>query len=320
MTQAATPAPAPFASQVQTPSVLAGHIKGPRVFLDYDQAELDAAYDQRAYAPNQPQVTERWAINSDDARAQLGQPRRLRYGPSDIEELDLYPAARPNAPIHILIHGGAWRAGLARNYAFPAELFVRAGAHYLVPDFNNVIETGGDLMPMYEQVRRCVAWCYRNAASFGGDAQRIYVSGHSSGAHLTGVLAATDWTKEGLPVDIVKGYVCVSGMYELAPVRLSARSSYVKFTDETVQALSSIRHLDKIVAPMIVAWGSFETPEFQRQAREFAEALQRAGKSVRPMFLPGYNHFETIETLANPCSPLGRAALEQMGLAFLPSA
>ncbi|HME45259.1 MAG TPA: hypothetical protein VKF36_19355, partial [Syntrophorhabdales bacterium] len=98
------------------------------------------------------------------------------------------------------------------------------------------------------------------------------------------------------------------------PVRLSARSSYVKFTDEIEQALSSQRHLDKLNCPVIVAYGTFETPEFQRQSRDFAAALKAANKPVQLFVAEGYNHFEIIETLASPYGVLGRAVLEQMKL------
>ncbi|HWJ01296.1 MAG TPA: alpha/beta hydrolase [Burkholderiales bacterium] len=285
------------------------------VWLDMDQAELDAAYDQIKYAPNLPQITKRYATNSDAVRARLGAPRRYSYGSSAIEALDVYVTKRANAPINIFIHGGAWRGGLARDSGYAAELFVHAGAHYVVPDFINVLEAGGNLMAMAEQVRRAVAWVYRNAQSFGGDASRIYVSGHSSGAHLAGVVLTTDWRRElGLAADLVKGGLCCSGLFDLKPVRLSFRSSYVKFTDEIEQALSPQRHLDKLNAPLVLAYGTLETPEFQRQSRDFAAAVKDAGKPVELLVGEGYNHFEMPETLANPYGLLGRAALAQMKL------
>jgi arylformamidase len=298
------------------PAQQAPRIKGPRVWLDMDQAELDAAYDQSVYAPNLQQIVKRYGTNSEGVRARLGAPRRYAYGPTPIEGLDVYMTKRPNAPINIFIHGGAWRGGLAKNFGDAAELFVHAGAHYVVPDFINVMQAGGSLMPMAEQVRRAVAWVRRNARSFGGDPERIYVSGHSSGGHLAGVILTTDWRKDfDLPADTVKGGLCCSGMFDLKPVRLSARSSYVKFTDEMEQALSSQRHLDKLNAPVIVAYGTLETPEFQRQSRDFAAAVKAAGKSVQLLVGEGYNHFEMPETLANPYGLLGRAVLEQMKLA-----
>ena len=297
-------------------AVLAEKAKGPAVWLDMDQAELDAAYDQIKYAPNLPQITRRYATNSDAVRSRLGAPRRVSYGSTAIEALDIYATSRANAPIHVFIHGGAWRGGLAKDFGYPAELFVHAGAHYVVPDFINVVEANGNLMAMAEQVQRAVAWVYRNAGTFGGDANRIYVSGHSSGGHLAGVALTTDWRKEfNLPPDLVKGGLCCSGLFDLKPVRLSFRSSYVKFTDEMEQALSPQRHLDRLNAPLVVAYGSLETPEFQRQSRDFAAAVKAAGKPVQLLLGEGYNHFEMPETLANPYGLLGRAALAQMKLA-----
>ncbi len=290
-------------------------VKGPRVWMDMDQAELDAAYDQSVYAPNREQILQRYATNSEGARARLGAPRRCAYGAAPSEGLDVYVTARPDAPINIFIHGGRWCAGLARDHAFAAELFVHAGAHFVVPDFAWVQDVGGSLMPMAEQVCRAVAWVHRNARGFGGDPNRIYVSGHSSGAHLAGVILTTDWPKEfNLPADTVKGGLCCSGMFDLKPVRLSARSAYIKFTDEMEQALSPQRHLDQLHAPVIVAYGALETPEFQRQSRDFAAAVKAAGKPVQLLVGEGYNHFEIIETLGNPYGLLGRAVLDQMGL------
>ena len=285
-----------------------------KVFLDYTQEELDRAYDQSAYAPNREQVLARLAHSSELARRRLGAPQRFSYGEKEIEGLDLYRTKAERAPICVFVHGGAWRGGLARNYAFPAEVFLRAGAHYAALDFNNVLETNGDLLVMAEQVRRGIAWVCKNAARIGADARRVYVCGTSSGAHLGGVAATTDWTRYGLVADPIRGYTLASGMYDLRGPRLSKRSAYVKFTDEAEQALSPQRHLERINAPIVLLFGSLETPEFQRQTREFADALTRAGKSCELIRAEGYNHFELAETLGNPYGPLGRAVLAQMKL------
>lgn len=288
--------------------------KGPRVFLDYDQEALDAAYNQRAYAPNAEQVLARWASCSAQTLARLGPPERIAYGPTEIERLEVHRTGARSAPIAVFIHGGAWRSTLARDYAFVAELFVRAGAHCVIPDFAWVQDVGGSLLPMADQVRRAVAFTHANAARFGGDPDRLYVIGQSSGGHLAGVVLTTDWSAYRMPADGIKGGICISGMYDLAPVRLSARSAYIGFDDETVAALSPIRHIDRVRAPIIVAYGSYETPEFQRQPREFAARIAEAGKPVELLVGENYNHFEFIEALANPYGVLGTAALRMMRL------
>jgi arylformamidase len=104
-------------------------------------------------------------------------------------------------------------------------------------------------------------------------------------------------------------------MYDLKAVRLSARGNYVKFTDESEDALSAQRHLDRLTAPVIVAWGTQESPEFQRQGRDFADALNSAGKPSERIVAEAYNHFEIIETLANPYGRLGHTMLGLMKLA-----
>ena len=287
---------------------------GPLVWLDMDQKALDDAYDQVVYAPNRDQVHKRNMFNSDRVRARLGAPKRHAYGQKPQEQLDLFATSKPNAPINVFIHGGAWRTRTVKDYAFLAEVIVRAGGHWVGLDFDGVEGTNGDLLPMADQVRRGVAWAYKNAKSFGGDPNRIYVSGQSSGAHLAGNVVTTDWEDYGVPADIVKGALLCSGMYELKPVRLSKRSEYVAFTDEAEEKLSSQRRLDRLDCPVIVAYGTYETPEFQRQNREFAAAVKAADKPVTLLVAEGYNHFEIAEAIGNPLSLLGAAVLEQMKL------
>ncbi|MBX9843529.1 MAG: alpha/beta hydrolase [Xanthobacteraceae bacterium] len=287
---------------------------GPLVWLDMDQKALDDAYDQAVYAPNRDQVHKRNQFNSDRVRARLGAPKRLAYGAAEVEKLDLFATGKPNAPISIFIHGGAWRSRPVKDYAFLAEMVVRAGGHWIGLDFDGVEGTKGNLLPMADQVRRAVAFVYNNAKSFGGDPERIYITSQSSGAHLGGNVVTTDWAQYGVPANVVKGALLCSGMYDLKPVRLSKRSEYVAFTDEVEEKLSSQRHLDRLNCPLIVTYGTYETPEFQRQNREFAAAVKAAGKPVTLIVAEGYNHFEMTEMLGNPLSVVGSAILEQMKL------
>lgn len=289
-------------------------VTGPLVFLDYDQAALDAAYDQNVYAPNREQINKRNVANSAAARARIGEPEKHAYGATPVEYVDVFRTHAPNAPVFVFVRGGAWRATAIDRYAFVAEMLVNAGAVAVLVQYTGVEEAGGSLLPLAHQVRSAVAWVHANAKRLGGDPGRIFVGGHSSGAHMTGIVTVTDWAAYGLPADAVKGALCCSGMYELEPVSLSARSGYVAFDAPMIEALSTQRHLERITMPLVVAYGTCETPEFQRQPREFVAALQAAGKPVALLVGEGYNHFELIETLGNPYGLIGRAALDLIGL------
>jgi arylformamidase len=169
-----------------------------------DQQELDDAYDQVVYAPNRDQVGKRRVANSDRARSVIGAPARVAYGPTEIEKLDIYRSkqanAHGNAPVNIFIHGGAWRANKAADYAFLAEPFVQAGP-----------TTSSSTSPtstrpraicfMVEQVRRA-SLAHNNARSFGGDPNRLYLTSHSSGSHIGGCVVTHDGQGEP-PVDIL---------------------------------------------------------------------------------------------------------------------
>ena len=289
--------------------------RGPLVWRDMDQKALDDAYDQDVYAPNRPLIVQRRIAASERTRAILGSPERVAYGTSEYERLDIFRAPAANAPVNVFIHGGAWRRNKAADYALQAEPRVAAGAHAVIIDFINVEQSGGDLLPMYEQVRRALARCWRNAESVGADRERFYISAHSSGSHLTACVLTDGWREAGLPPDFCKGALLLSGMYDLAPVRLSKRSSYVTFTDAAVEKLSSQRHLDGLRTPLVLAYGTCETPEFQRQTKDFFAAVQAVRKPAELIVGEAYNHFELLETLANPYGLMGRALLRQMRLA-----
>jgi arylformamidase len=290
----------------------------------YTKPQIDSAYDQACWQQDPPDTATRAAWMTANFLSRFGPPERHAYGPNQYERLDLYrvTAGQNQAPTMIFIHGGAWRTGSASSYGYFAENFVQAGANLVILDFINVTQTVGadgkpdkNLATMAEQVRAGVLWVYQNARKLGLDPNRIYVSGHSSGGHLCGVVITTDWAARGVTPDFIKGAVCASGMYDLYPVSLSTRNVYVDFhLDDAVDALSPIRHIDKLHCPVVLGHGSKETPEFQRQSDDFAAALSAAGKDVTLIVAPGYNHFEFAETFANPYGPLGRASLKLMGL------
>lgn len=293
----------PVATMAETP-------KDAPVFMNYTQAQLDHNYTQGEWAPNIKQILQRYDMRSEVTRQRLGAPEHFAYGDSKVEGLDLFRAKAAKAPLHVFIHGGAWRAGNASSYHFPAEMFVHAGISYAALDFGKVQDIGLD--GMTAQLRKAMVWIYKNADKLGIDRDRIYISGHSSGAHLGGVLLTTDWKAQGVPADIIKGATLISGMYDLKPVRLSVRSSYIPFTDAIEDAMSTQRHLEKIHTPVILAHGSLETDEFKRQTDSFAQAMQAAGKPVELIKAKFYNHFEMMDDFGNPYGLVAAAALKQV--------
>lgn len=147
-------------------------------------------------------------------------------------------------------------------------------------------DLNGDLAAMAQQVQNGIAWIVKNAGTFGGNSREIYLSGHSSGSHLLAVALTQDWqAKYGIDSRVFKHALLISGLYDLHPVRLSARGKYVHLTDATEAQLSPQRHLDSLVCPLTIGYASLDTPEFQRQSRDFSAALNTAGKRTPVVFL-----------------------------------
>lgn len=285
------------------------------VYLDYTEAALDSTYDQSYWAPNLKYVSSQLRSLREFSQSSIGDPERIQYGSTEAEQLDLYTPNRKDAPVHIHVHGGAWRMGNGSGTkAYNARKFIELGAMYIAPDYELVTDAKGSLYPMVDQLRNAVVWTYQNAARFGGNPDSIYLSGHSAGGHLGGVLITTDWTEYGLPADVIKGAFLSSGMYDLYPVSLSSRNEYVGFTDKMVEDLSPINHITKVRTPVILAYGTQESPEFQRQSKTFAEALEKQSKEVELYVLEGYNHFEIIIALGNPYDLPGELMIKQMRL------
>jgi arylformamidase len=288
----------------------------PKVYLDYTQKELDDAFEQNVWAPNFEELRDKNKARCADIRARFEHFER-RYGQGEHETFEIVPAKQTpkGAPVLLFVHGGRWRPQPDNMFVYFADTVVNGGAHLAAARFSTLDppKVPARMPDMIAELRRAVAWLHANAASFGGDPDRIHVIGHSSGGHLTSVLLTTDWTRFGLPADVLKSGTCVSGMYELRPVLLSARSAYVKLTPEEEDEFSAIRHIDRLRCPVTIAYGSKESPEFQRQGRTFAVALRDRGAAVQELVLDGLNHFEGIRSMIEPQSPLARQVLSQIG-------
>ena len=287
---------------------------GGKVWRGYTQEELDANYNQATLVPDADDYIQRNLDRSAEARRELAHAADVAYGPTLDEKLDVFPATGEGGPVAVYCHGGAWTRTSKEHYSFLAPPFVAAGASFVVLGFG--LAPKASLDEMVRQCRAGVAWVWRNAAEHGWDRDRIHVLGHSSGGHLCGMVLTTDWAGEyGLPADLVKSGAPLSGMYDLEPVRLSHRNSYLDLTPRAAERNSAIRRIPERGFPIVCGYGGGELDEFRRQNREFAQAWRAAGHPVAEIVLEGRNHFEVCVEIANPDGPILPAILAGMGLA-----
>jgi len=289
----------------------------------YCKNQIDFVYLQGNWSGEPPNTGLRSSTYRSELAAKYSAPDRFEYGDAgdqynERQYLLLYRSLnrQGKSPILVYIHGGSWQSGSAENSVTGAGMFMEAGAHYIPLNFVNVTQTNNmSIMAMANQIRKAIVWVYKNAESFNGDKNKIYISGHSSGGHLCGSMMTTDWTAYGVPANVIKGGLCSSGMYDLEPVSLSYRNTFVDFAlEDTVTKLSAIKNLQYLVSPIYIVNGTGDTPEFQRQSSDFVAAAEAAGKKVTYKIGYGYDHFELPETMGNPYGVLGQTVLAMMDL------
>jgi arylformamidase len=273
-------------------------------------------YNVEAAIPDWEQFMARFGAASAAAKASYGGTLDVAYGPEPLQKLDLFaPPRAQGAPIQMYVHGGGWRASDKAGRAYPVPVFVPMGAIWA--PINYRLAPAATMDDIVDDVRSAVRWLYENAPSFGGDRDRIYVSGNSAGGHLAGMVIVQGWeTANGLPIGVVKGACAISGVYDLVPLHSRAPHDWLRLTSELAERASPIRHIPAGTgAPLIVAWGANEMASFRRQSRAFATAWRTAGNSVTEMEMAGHHHFSIMEELARPRGPLVEAMRMQMGLA-----
>ena len=283
------------------------------VFHTYTQAELDAQYNLRARHPEHESFFAWYAAESARVRSQLAHRADLAYGEGPLATLDAFPAEKAGAPLHVFIHGGYWQFMDKASFSFPAQTFVGAGAAFVSVNYPLAPAVGMDTI--VSKCREAIAWCHRNAASLNADPERIHISGHSAGGHLTGMLMTSGWeATHGLPAGVIRSGCAISGLFDLEPIRLCYMNAVLSLDPESSRRNSPLYHLPPQAGPLIAAVGGEETGEFLRQNRDFAAAWQGAGLTGEELVLPGLNHFNVVQELLYPQTALSRAMLNQMGL------
>lgn len=244
----------------------------PAVWRHYDQAALEGEYDNRAKVS----VSElhnyraRWSAESEKARSTCRLAADVPYGPSELERLDVYGhVSDQSKPIHVYIHGGYWHFGDKYDSAYVALPFEHEAITVVL---NYGLAPATRIGEQVEQCKAAIAWVWNHASRYGGDRDRIYVTGHSAGGHLAAMLGTTDWqdVDEQFPRDMIKGLVLLSGLYELTPVSLLGINQTLGLSDDDVSMLSPARLTCTGVPKVVVAVGEREGHEYIEQSRLLA--------------------------------------------------
>lgn len=237
----------------------------------------------------------------------------VHYGPTLAERFDIYKAPEKGAPIMLYMHGGYWsdvrptKDTLGWTSIAPRE----HGLTMAVMDY--ALCPSVTIDEVVRQCRAAVAWLYRNAESFGGDRNKIYVTGNSAGGHLTAMLALTDWEKlYGLPADIIKGGSPFSGLYDLAPLRYTWLQPKLQLTAEQILRCSPIHCIRPNAPPLLIIWGDDETQEFHRQSQAFHELYVAAGNQAVLYPVEGRDHYSVLSAWREPGSPQLARILDHM--------
>jgi arylformamidase len=284
------------------------------VYRDYDQAALDAQYNNRVRMPEFVEYFAQWEEWSEKTRATLPARLDVAYGTLPVETLDIFPAEQENAPIQIMIHGGYWYSLDKAHESFVAEGLRPHGVTTVAVNFGLAPDYGMD--EIVPQNRAAAAWVWRNARSFGGDPSQIYSIGQSAGGHLVAMLLATDWPAfgEDLPPDLIKGGTSISGIYDLEPIRLCYLNEKLGMDADEARRNSPVEQRYPVPAPLMFVSGDIESDEYARQAEAMIAVWDDHGYPSERLELPGFNHFTMAHQLKDPESPLTRAVLRQMGI------
>ncbi|MFL9877785.1 alpha/beta hydrolase [Herbaspirillum rhizosphaerae] len=284
-------------------------------YLHYDREQLDRQYNVRSGIPRFQDIFDRWNQQADVYRQQLTRlpPLRsnLHYGTHRLQTLDYFPVADAAAPLLVFVHGGYWRSLDKNDFSHLAEPYRQAGIAVTMINYRLAPEV--DIPEIVADVRAAFAWLYRQASSFGFDAERIYVFGHSAGGHLAAELASTDWHSAGLPTDAIKGLCGVSGLYDLEPIRLCYLNETLQLDGPQVQQYSPLHHLPATKMPVILTAGGAESAEFHRQKNAYALALHGAGFPVQQVKLADGHHLDVIDKLADGSGELAQAIIAMVG-------
>ena len=274
---------------------------------------LAREYDNRARVPEHPQIFQRWDAGASRARATMICYLDREYGSSSGERLDIFPARKGDGSAMMFIHGGYWRSMDKRNFSFLAPIWVDAGVSLIL--VNHDLAPGASIEEIVCQMLRASSWLYRHAEQYGMDEERLYVAGHSSGAHLAAMMMTALWPayETDLPKNLFKGALALSGLYDLRPLLgLEGFRDDLRLDEASALHVSPAFLPPATRSPVFTSVGSLESTEYRRQNALLAQRW----RSVVAEDLPaaGANHFTILDLFADRESAIFAGARRLMKL------
>jgi arylformamidase len=279
----------------------------------HSRLEIDNEYNVEIAVPDRALYLQEYAQSSAAARRHLDHAADIRYGATIEEYVDIFPATRKNAPVLIFLHGGYWRGLSAKEFSFVAKGPQDAGVTTVVVNYALCPKVTMD--EIIRQIRAAIHWTYSNIADFNGDPERLYVSGHSAGGHLTAIAMLTDWQGDyDLPRNVIKGGICISGIYDLTPLQYSFLQEDIRLDRPSIDRNSPIYNVGYVQSQLLITYGEDETSEFCRQSEDFRAAWMASGNKSRFLAQPRMNHFTAISGFKDRESPLCGAIFRLMNI------
>ena len=280
------------------------------LYKEYDQAALDAQFNNRARVPDHGDHIRRWAQESTRVRERLPAYLDVPYGDHPRQMFDIFPATAAPAPALVYIHGGYWHMLDKSSFSFPAPTVTEAGVTFVAVGYPLAPEFGVD--DIVESLRQALVWLWRNGADYGIDRDALSVAGHSAGGHLTAMMMVTDWAQRDvdIPEYLVQAGTAISGVYDLEPIRLSYLNDVLGLDEETAKRNSPIYGLATASGTLNFAVGGRESDEFRRQQVDLHGRWSVEGLPGKALELPDRDHFSILDGLVDPDSALFRLVLE----------